>query len=107
MIHYYFNYIRHHKLIFCFLSMPNLIIGLLFLDKKTRDKAVKVLERWLSSKQDISELDLKKIWKALFYCKLIYHDPITIPKFAFFQAITLYPYDLISILHHLVTTSHD
>jgi ribosomal RNA-processing protein 1 len=45
-------------------------------DKKTRDKAVKVLEKWLSSKQDISEADLNKIWKALFYCVWMSDKPL-------------------------------
>jgi len=39
------------------------------LDKKTRDKAVKALGRWISSKKDFSHLELMKLWKGLFYCK--------------------------------------
>ena len=37
-------------------------------DKEVRDKAVKALERYLSTARDISEAELRKIWKALFYC---------------------------------------
>ena len=37
-------------------------------DKDVRDKAVKALERYLRRAHDIEELELRKIWKALFYC---------------------------------------
>ena len=37
-------------------------------NKETRDKAVRALERYLQTARDIEELDLRKIWKALFYC---------------------------------------
>ena len=37
-------------------------------DKEVRDKAVKALERYLASAHDITEPELRKIWKALFYC---------------------------------------
>ena len=37
-------------------------------DKAVRDKAVKALERYLQTARDISEAELRKIWKALFYC---------------------------------------
>ena len=37
-------------------------------DKETRDKAVKTLTRYLKSGPVLEELDLAKIWKALFYC---------------------------------------
>ncbi|KAI9138563.1 nucleolar protein,Nop52-domain-containing protein [Paraphysoderma sedebokerense] len=37
-------------------------------EKKTRDKAFKSLKRWLTSQTEISDLDLRKLWKALFYC---------------------------------------
>ena len=37
-------------------------------DKEVREKAVKALERYLKSAHSIEELELRKIWKALFYC---------------------------------------
>ena len=37
-------------------------------DVEVRDKAVKALERYLRSAKDITESELRKIWKALFYC---------------------------------------
>ena len=37
-------------------------------DKETRDQAVKALTRYLKRSHDIEELELAKIWKALFYC---------------------------------------
>ena len=37
-------------------------------DKSTRDKAVKALARYLKSGPVIDEVELAKIWKALFYC---------------------------------------
>jgi hypothetical protein len=37
-------------------------------DKKTRDNALKKLSKFLSHKKDITELELLKLWKGLFYC---------------------------------------
>ena len=37
-------------------------------DKEVRDKAIKSLERYLRKAHDIDELEVRKIWKALFYC---------------------------------------
>ena len=37
-------------------------------DKATRDKAVKALSRYLKSGRVTEELEMAKIWKALFYC---------------------------------------
>lgn len=37
-------------------------------DKKTRDNAVKSLSKFLSHKKNISDLELMKLWKGLFYC---------------------------------------
>ena len=37
-------------------------------DKVTRDKAVKSLTRHLKRSPHIDELELMRIWKALFYC---------------------------------------
>ncbi|KAF9960984.1 hypothetical protein BGZ72_005287 [Mortierella alpina] len=45
-------------------------------DKKTRDKAVKALGRWISSKKEFSHLELMKLWKGLFYCVWMSDKPI-------------------------------
>ncbi|KAJ3218491.1 hypothetical protein HDU67_005293 [Dinochytrium kinnereticum] len=37
-------------------------------DKKVRDGAVTRLVDWIRDKKDISDLDLLKLWKGLFYC---------------------------------------
>ena len=37
-------------------------------DKEVREKAVKALQGYLQRASDIEELELRKIWKALFYC---------------------------------------
>ncbi|ORX42960.1 nucleolar [Piromyces finnis] len=37
-------------------------------DKKTRDNAVKSLSKFLSHKKNLSDLELLKLWKGLFYC---------------------------------------
>ena len=36
-------------------------------NKKTRDTAVELLRRWLEAQTHVSDIDFKKIWKALFY----------------------------------------
>ncbi|KAI8390047.1 hypothetical protein BD560DRAFT_57 [Blakeslea trispora] len=38
-------------------------------EKKTRDKAVRSLRKFLSSGSDLNEVELIKLWKGLFYCK--------------------------------------
>ena len=39
-------------------------------DKKTRDKAVDALRKWLSKRREkVTELDFLKLWKGLFYCE--------------------------------------
>ncbi|KAF9926133.1 hypothetical protein FBU30_004209 [Linnemannia zychae] len=45
-------------------------------DKKTRDKAVKALGRWISTKKDISHIELMKLWKGLFYCMWMSDKPL-------------------------------
>ncbi|KAG0374065.1 hypothetical protein BGX24_010891 [Mortierella sp. AD032] len=45
-------------------------------DKKTRDKAVKALGKWLSTKKDFTHLELMKLWKGLFYCVWMSDKPI-------------------------------
>jgi len=37
-------------------------------EKKIRDRAVLALEFWLKQRKGLTELDLLKIWKGLFYC---------------------------------------
>ncbi|KAI8992590.1 hypothetical protein BDB01DRAFT_441265 [Pilobolus umbonatus] len=39
------------------------------LDKKTRDAAVKELKKYLSTGNSLSEIELIKVWKGIFYCK--------------------------------------
>jgi hypothetical protein len=51
------------------LRWSNLFSPFELIDKKTRDKAVKALGRWISNKKDFSHLELMKLWKGLFYCK--------------------------------------
>eukprot|EP01098_Paradermamoeba_levis_P002940 TRINITY_DN1391_c0_g1_i1.p1 TRINITY_DN1391_c0_g1~~TRINITY_DN1391_c0_g1_i1.p1 ORF type:complete len:106 (-),score=19.84 TRINITY_DN1391_c0_g1_i1:227-544(-) len=36
-------------------------------DKRTRDKSLKVVANWISKKKDLTEEQLMKLWKALFY----------------------------------------
>ncbi|ORX82241.1 Nop52-domain-containing protein [Basidiobolus meristosporus CBS 931.73] len=45
-------------------------------DKKIRDKAVKALGKWLSSREDIDQLELLKLWKGLFYCFWMSDKPL-------------------------------
>ncbi|KAG0044984.1 hypothetical protein BGZ89_005824 [Linnemannia elongata] len=45
-------------------------------DKKTRDKAVKALGRWISNKKDFTHIELMKLWKGLFYCVWMSDKPI-------------------------------
>jgi hypothetical protein len=37
-------------------------------DKEIRDQALDSLRTYLSSRSQMSELDLLKLWKGLFYC---------------------------------------
>uniref|UniRef100_A0A5B7BGV9 Ribosomal RNA processing protein 1 homolog n=1 Tax=Davidia involucrata TaxID=16924 RepID=A0A5B7BGV9_DAVIN len=37
-------------------------------NKTTRDKALKLLKTWLPSQSQVSDDDMKKLWKGLFYC---------------------------------------
>ncbi|ORY00527.1 Nop52-domain-containing protein [Basidiobolus meristosporus CBS 931.73] len=45
-------------------------------DKKIRDKAVKALGKWLSSREDLDQLELLKLWKGLFYCFWMSDKPL-------------------------------
>ncbi|KAG0274891.1 hypothetical protein BGZ95_009355 [Linnemannia exigua] len=45
-------------------------------DKKTRDKAVKALGKWISTKKDFTHIELMKLWKGLFYCVWMSDKPI-------------------------------
>jgi ribosomal RNA-processing protein 1 len=47
---------------------PNLLKKLSSNDVKTRDIAVKALKRWIKRRKDVSEHDLQKVWKGIFYC---------------------------------------
>ncbi|KAJ4296483.1 hypothetical protein N0V90_006528 [Kalmusia sp. IMI 367209] len=44
-------------------------------DKKTRDQALASLRAFLSGRAEISELDLLKLWKGLFYCLWMQDKP--------------------------------
>ncbi|KAJ8770181.1 hypothetical protein K2173_011516 [Erythroxylum novogranatense] len=45
-------------------------------DNKTRNRAIRtVLKTWLPSESEISEEDMKKLWKGLFYC--VWHSDKT------------------------------
>ncbi|KAK3037598.1 hypothetical protein RJ639_031904 [Escallonia herrerae] len=37
-------------------------------NKPTRDKALRLLNTWLPSQLEVSDEDMKKVWKGLFYC---------------------------------------
>lgn len=37
-------------------------------DYQTREKGLTALTTWLSKKHDVSELEMKKLWKGIFYC---------------------------------------
>ncbi|KAI8825878.1 uncharacterized protein EV422DRAFT_144812 [Fimicolochytrium jonesii] len=37
-------------------------------DKKVRDRAVRGLQKWLISNEELTDLQLLKLWKGLFYC---------------------------------------
>ncbi|KAG0245882.1 nucleolar protein,Nop52-domain-containing protein [Mortierella sp. GBAus27b] len=45
-------------------------------DKKTRDKAVKALGKWISKKKDFTHMELMKLWKGLFYCVWMSDKPL-------------------------------
>lgn len=44
-------------------------------DKKDRDKGVKVLSRWLQKRSSLTELEMLKIWKGLWYCLWLSDKP--------------------------------
>lgn len=41
--------------------------------KPVRDKGVQYVRVWLLKRQTVSELDLLKLWKGLFYCTAARH----------------------------------
>ncbi|XWS14824.1 hypothetical protein CRYUN_Cryun35bG0041800 [Craigia yunnanensis] len=48
---------------------PNLIKQLAACNKSTRDKAVRsLLNGWLPSRTEVSDEEMKRLWKGLFYC---------------------------------------
>ncbi|CRG85018.1 Ribosomal RNA-processing protein 1 homolog [Talaromyces islandicus] len=60
-------------------------------DRKTRDKALESLSRFLRARRDLSLLELLKIWKGLFFC--FYHSdrPLTQQALARELSYTLVP----------------
>ncbi|EUC46458.1 hypothetical protein COCMIDRAFT_92784 [Bipolaris oryzae ATCC 44560] len=44
-------------------------------DKKVRDQALDALKQYLGAQSEISELDLLKLWKGLFYCLWMQDKP--------------------------------
>ncbi|KAL7753762.1 hypothetical protein RI367_000693 [Sorochytrium milnesiophthora] len=54
----------------------NLSRRLAAVDKKTRDQAVKSLTAWLTARSELTDLDLMKLWKALFYCYWLSDKPL-------------------------------
>ena len=38
-------------------------------EKEVRDQGMKSLKQWLFKRKEVSEMDMMKIWKGLFYCK--------------------------------------
>lgn len=42
-------------------------------DKKIRDLSIKRLKQWLQKRVDVTEDDMLKIWRGLFYCKYFYN----------------------------------
>ena len=37
-------------------------------DKGVRDRAIKAIRDWLAKRSEVSETDMLKIWKGVFYC---------------------------------------
>ena len=37
-------------------------------DNHTREKGLQALSIWLSKKEDLTEQDLTRLWKGIFYC---------------------------------------
>lgn len=37
-------------------------------DNQTREKGLQALSIWLSKKDDLTEQDLTRLWKGIFYC---------------------------------------
>ncbi|EEH08320.1 conserved hypothetical protein [Histoplasma capsulatum G186AR] len=60
-------------------------------DKRTRDKALESLTRFIQSRRDLQLVELLKIWKGLFFC--FYHSdrPLTQQSFARSLSFTLVP----------------
>lgn len=44
-------------------------------DKDIRDQALTSLRTFLSGRSEISDLDLLKLWKGLFYCMILLQFP--------------------------------
>ncbi|KAF2084442.1 hypothetical protein K490DRAFT_59589 [Saccharata proteae CBS 121410] len=46
-------------------------------DKRIRDKALESLRKYLSGRKELSEVDLLKLWKGLFFCMWMSDKPRT------------------------------
>ncbi|KAJ3085822.1 hypothetical protein HK102_013797 [Quaeritorhiza haematococci] len=57
-------------------SPQNFAKSLAHTEKKVRDKAFRALTRWLTAKPNISDLELLKLWKGLFYCFWMSDKPL-------------------------------
>lgn len=51
------------------------VLIVLMVEKEVRDEGVTLVERWLASKHELSELELLKAWKALFFCTPSFLSP--------------------------------
>mmetsp|Transcript_31226 Transcript_31226/g.76177 ORF Transcript_31226/g.76177 Transcript_31226/m.76177 type:complete len:363 (+) Transcript_31226:198-1286(+) len=49
-------------------AFSNLARMLAHNSKKARDQTVKKLRRWITKRENVTELELLKLWKGLFYC---------------------------------------
>eukprot|EP01122_Echinamoeba_exundans_P011087 TRINITY_DN4290_c0_g1_i1.p1 TRINITY_DN4290_c0_g1~~TRINITY_DN4290_c0_g1_i1.p1 ORF type:complete len:596 (+),score=159.79 TRINITY_DN4290_c0_g1_i1:59-1789(+) len=60
------------------LSDPQIQLGrrLAATEKKTREKALKLVESFVSKSTSLTELDLMKLWKALYYCIWMQDRPV-------------------------------
>lgn len=61
---------QHFYIVSPFSSRADLSLAKRLADnnKRVRVKAIELVRRWLSSGREISELDMLKLWKGLYYC---------------------------------------
>ena len=50
------------------IGQSDLIKRLAHNDKAVRDRAVATVSQWLASKPVVSDVDMLKLWKGMFYC---------------------------------------